>query len=126
MKKIFTILLLFVAVLSAQELSAQSALAHSTEGATELKISKSLKASVNVFPNPAVNYIIVEINNDDEIVSPVFELFSLIGTSVKINAEPISTNQYKIPLEHINKGYYFVVVKDEVTRMKIAHKFLKN
>lgn len=80
---------------------------------------------IEIYPNPAVEYVIVEIKNST-LSNTEFELHSIIGNEIKIVPEEIGSGRYRIPVEEFATGYYFLVVKDEVARFKKAYKFLKN
>lgn len=83
------------------------------------------KNRIEIYPNPAVEYVVVQINNST-LENAEFELHSLIGNEIKIDAENLGNGRYKIPVKNYATGYYFVVVKDEATRFKKAFRFLKN
>lgn len=86
--------------------------------------SIDIKNQIEVYPNPAVEFLIVEIQNS-ELVDTQFEMHSLIGNQVTIDPEEIGYNLYRIPVKSFSTGYYFLVVKDEISRYKKAFKFLK-
>ncbi len=83
------------------------------------------KNRIELYPNPAVDYIVVHIDNST-LENAEFELHSLIGNEIKIEAEEIGNGRYRIPVKNYATGYYFIVVKDENTRFKKAFRFLKN
>lgn len=80
---------------------------------------------IELYPNPAVDYLIVEISNSS-INNVEFELHSMIGNKIRIEPENIGDHRYRIPLKDFSSGYYFLIVKDEFSRFKKAYKFLKN
>ncbi len=79
---------------------------------------------IELYPNPAVDYLIVEISNSS-ISNAEFELHSIIGNKIIIQPEKIGVSRYRIPLKNLVSGYYFLVVKDDFSRFKKAYKFLK-
>lgn len=87
--------------------------------------SLDLKNQVEIYPNPAVEFLIVEIK-DSELSNVEFEMHSIIGNTIKIEPEEIARDTYKISVKNFNNGYYFLIVKDDYTRFKKAIKFLKN
>ena len=101
---------------SAQDISLENRLSSS---------SLSLKNKVEVYPNPAVEFLIVEIENSD-LQSVEFEMYSLIGNKVTIQPEEIAQDKYKISVKGFTSGYYFLRIKDEKNRFEKALKFLKN
>ena len=80
---------------------------------------------IEVYPNPAVEYIIVEIEAGN-LVDTRFEIHSLLGMQMTIAPEELGLGKYRIPVKEFSRGYYFVVVRDDQTRFKKAFKFLKN
>lgn len=92
----------------------------------QLKVDESLKPNnkVNLYPQPATEFIIVRIENST-LAEASFELFNIIGTPVKVDVEEINNGEYKIWLKDLNTGYYMVVIKDTATRYQKAFKFLK-
>ncbi|MEO9473968.1 MAG: T9SS type A sorting domain-containing protein [Cyclobacteriaceae bacterium] len=80
---------------------------------------------IELYPNPAVEYVVVNIQQST-LESTEFELHSIIGNEIQIFPEELGNGKYKIPLKDFASGYYFLVVKDEVSRFKQAYKFLKN
>lgn len=86
--------------------------------------SLDLSNQIEVYPNPSVDYIIVNIKNST-LRDVSFELHSIIGNTVEVDAESVSRDKYRINIKNHNPGYYFVVVKDDFSHFKEAYKFLK-
>ncbi len=82
----------------------------------------SQQVDFTVYPNPAVEYIFVEVNNSLKNVQ--FELNSMIGNKMVIEPEELGYGKYRIQLKDFATGYYFLVVQDEAARFKMAKKFL--
>ncbi|MFY0599511.1 MAG: T9SS type A sorting domain-containing protein [Cyclobacteriaceae bacterium] len=80
---------------------------------------------IELYPNPAVDFVVVSISQST-LKKVEFELHSIIGNEIKIHPEEMGNGKFKIPLKDFASGYYFIVVKDEVSRFKQAYKFLKN
>ncbi len=83
---------------------------------------KPLETEVSVYPNPAVEYIIVEIGNSPGKVK--FELNSMIGNKIIVQPEDLGSGKFRISLKNFATGYYFLIVKDEEKKSKYAHKIL--
>ena len=79
---------------------------------------------VELFPNPTVKYLFVEIQNSN-LEQVEFEMHSIIGTKIKVVLEEISSNKFRISVEELNPGYYFLVINDTGTRFNQAFKFVK-
>lgn len=84
----------------------------------------NVKNKIEIYPNPAVDFVVVNIKQST-LKNAEFELHSIIGNEIKIYPEDMGNGRYKIPLKDYASGYYFIVVKDEVSRFKHAYKFLK-
>lgn len=87
--------------------------------------SLNVENKIEVYPNPAVEYIIVEVTNST-LEKVEFEMHSIIGNSIEIHSETLGNGKYRIPVKDLSSGYYFLVVKDELLRFKKAYKFLKS
>ena len=101
-----------------------SFLSVSTVSATENPWADQGGIDIELYPNPAVDYIIVEIK-DTQIQEVRFELRSMIGNSLIAEAEEIQTNKYRISMKEYASGYYFLVIKGNNARFRKAQKFLK-
>jgi len=82
------------------------------------------KNIVEIYPNPTVNYLFVEIKNST-LEDVEFEMHSIIGTMVNVTYEEIGNFKFRIPVEELNPGYYFLLIKDPKTRYNRAFKFVK-
>ncbi|MEP1094475.1 MAG: T9SS type A sorting domain-containing protein [Cyclobacteriaceae bacterium] len=84
----------------------------------------SQEAKISVYPNPAVEYIVVEF--DSSLKDATFELNSMIGNKMTIQPEELGFGKYRISVKDFATGYYFLIVQDKVARVKEAVRFLKN
>ena len=80
---------------------------------------------IDIYPNPAVEYLIVQIKNST-LSNMEFEMHSIIGNQMTIKALDLGEGRYRIPVDNFATGYYFLIVKDENARFKRAFKFLKD
>ncbi len=95
---------------------------------TETKLANSnisLKPEVSFYPNPAIDFLIVEVSSD-QLEDTKFEMHSIIGNEMKIEPEKIAEGRYRIKVKDFAPGYYFLVVKNDKTHFSNAYKFLKN
>ena len=83
-----------------------------------------LKNQIELYPNPSVKYLFVEIKNSS-LKEVEFEMHSIIGTRIIVEYEEIGEFKYRIPVEELNAGYYFLLVKDNTERFNRAFKFVK-
>lgn len=116
-----------ILLLSATSAWAQDSTSASTFTAESLvfeNASLDLSNQIEVYPNPSIDYIVVNIKNST-LRDTSFELHSIIGNTVKVDAENLGSDKYRINVKNFNPGYYFVVVKDDFSQFKEAYKFLK-
>lgn len=106
------------------------------QSAPEAKLNKSREFSffedkmleprsdVKLFPNPAVDYLTVEIK-DQGMTEVEFELNNIIGNTFSLRSEKVSGNRYKFYVKDLQPGYYFLTVKDASSGYKRAYRFVK-
>jgi hypothetical protein len=80
---------------------------------------------IDIYPNPAVDYLIVQVVNST-LEKTQFEMHSIIGNQMTIQVQDLGNGKYRIPVDNLSTGYYFLIIKDESTRFKRAFKFLKD
>jgi hypothetical protein len=82
------------------------------------------KNKIEIFPNPAVEYIYIKIHNS-ELENVEMELFNIIGNSLSFDLEEIEKYSYRIKVEDFPPGYYLLMIKDPIKRFNQAFKFHK-
>jgi hypothetical protein len=82
------------------------------------------KFTVKLFPNPATEYLNVEIKNGLP-GETHFTLYNIIGNPVKLELEKIDDKEYRINVKDIPPGYYLLALKDEEGKFNQTYKFLK-
>jgi len=85
---------------------------------------REIKNRVEIYPNPAIDYISVEIK-ESELSNTQFGLYSIIGNKLTISAEKVSDNKYRIDLKTLPPGYYLLSIKDPKINFNRTYKFLK-
>lgn len=126
MKKVLLLLLLIV--LSVSGLMAQSSSDNQTQKPREFSFFEDKvlepRSDIKLFPNPAVDYLIIELK-DPSMVSVNFELNNILGNTYSLKSEKMSGNRYKFYVKGLAPGYYFLTVKDANTGYKRAYRFVK-
>ncbi len=89
---------------------------------TELEEAKSINLTVTAYPNPASEYLILEVK-DFEISNLLFQLYDMNGRLLK--NEKITSNQTKIVMNNLVSAHYFVKVIQNNTLIK-EFKIIKN
>lgn len=130
MKQLYT-LLLFVSMASligvqaqVRTNSASPAITPSREFAYQGDGIIDPRSDVRLFPNPAVEYLIVEVKSQ-ELSNVSFELNNIIGNTFQMRSEPLGENRYKIYVKDLRPGYYFLTLKDDNSTYKHTYRFLK-
>jgi len=93
------------------------------ENAIPSKQGLESKIQVEIFPNPTVEYLNVQINGSD--LEMAFHLHNIIGNEIKITPEKLGDNKYRINVESLSPGYYLLAVKDPSSKYNKTFKFLK-
>ena len=87
----------------------------------ELLIQKN---KVEIYPNPSVDYLNVQIKNSD-LANTTLIIHSIIGNKFEIEAENVGPHQYRIDVRDLPQGYYLLSIKDAKTNFSKTFKFLK-
>jgi len=85
--------------------------------------SNESRITVELYPNPAVEYLNIQIEGTDAEMS--FHLHNIIGNEIKVNPEKVGDNKYRISVESLSPGYYLLMVKDPESKFTKTVKFLK-
>ncbi|MBT1704976.1 T9SS type A sorting domain-containing protein [Chryseosolibacter indicus] len=84
----------------------------------------SAAQSVELFPNPAVEYLDVTIQH-----LPVGKVrvavHNILGNPMPIETEIIDEHRIRVRVKDLAAGYYLLAVKDDDSKFKGAFKFLK-
>jgi len=83
-----------------------------------------LKQLVEVYPNPAIDYLNIDIHTQD-LVQVEFEVYDIIGNSIKVAPERLTANKYRVPVSELHSGYYMLIVRDPYSRYRKIFKFGK-
>lgn len=78
---------------------------------------------IDVYPNPATEYLIVQISNSN-LQDVEFEVRSLLGTEMIVVPEDLGNGKYRFQVKDFSVGYYFMIVKDTQGVLRVAQKFL--
>ena len=81
---------------------------------------------IDLFPNPAKDYINIKLTNDRKLEDCTFSIHSLIGNKMNLDSEVISDNEMRISIGEFNQGFFFLLVDDKIRKKRKIIKFLKN
>ena len=79
---------------------------------------------IELFPNPAVDFLTVKILNS-KLQNVELELYSILGNRVNVSSEAMAGDQYRLDVQDLDSGYYLLVILDKETRFRETYKFLK-
>ena len=91
------------------------------------KISKEslqLVTDVELYPNPANEYLNIKLANSN-LKNVQFEIYNIIGNKLEIELDLVNTENFKINVKDFSSGYYLLIVKDPISRYNKAFKFRK-
>ncbi|MBL3658906.1 T9SS type A sorting domain-containing protein [Fulvivirga sediminis] len=79
---------------------------------------------VKLFPNPTIDYLNIKIENS-ELKHATFTVHNIIGNVVEVKVEEVEENRYRVKVDNLSPGYYFLAIRDEKGHFKETYKFLK-
>jgi Secretion system C-terminal sorting domain len=85
---------------------------------------KDLSKAVQIFPNPAVEFVHIRlehVNLDNVNVT----MHNIIGNEINIETERIDNHEIRIRVKDFDTGYYLLALKDEQSKFRGTYKFLK-
>jgi len=119
---IATFLLLIIFQLSvAQQISIDD---NTSELPKLKKESLKIETEVELYPNPAIEYLNVSLKNS-QLKEVQFEMYNIIGNKINLEIDMVSSDNYKINVKEFHSGYYLLIVRDPITRFNKAFKFRK-
>jgi hypothetical protein len=92
-----------------------------TEGTS---LERDMSRSVHIFPNPAVEYVHIQIN---EFPSSQIKLavHNILGNKMETETEIVSEHELRVRVKDLPSGYYLLAVKDDEAKFRGTFKFLK-
>ena len=88
------------------------------------KESLQVAFDVELYPNPAEEFLNITIKNSD-LKNVQFEMYNVIGNKLEYEMESVNGSSYKINVKDSNPGYYLLIIKDPISRYNKAFKFRK-
>ena len=85
---------------------------------------KDLSKAVQIFPNPAVEFVHIRldhVNLDNVSVT----MHNIIGNEFNIETERVDEHEVRIKVKDFDAGYYLLALKDEQSKFLGTYKFLK-
>lgn len=81
---------------------------------------------VDMYPNPAISYININLQLiPDTDLDPTLEIYNVLGNKIRAEISEQSRRSYRVSLDHLPAGYYFVSVKIPDSDIYKTFKFLK-
>tara|TARA_B100002051_G_scaffold276652_1_gene326511 strand:- start:5213 stop:5536 length:324 start_codon:yes stop_codon:yes gene_type:complete len=91
-----------------------------------LSQENSERFKIDLYPNPATEYINLKLTSDIEIEDLDFSIHSLIGNEMPITKENISDDEIRFNINNYNKGFYFLFISNQDSNNRKILKFSKN
>jgi hypothetical protein len=80
--------------------------------------------SVQIYPNPATDYLTLKFENP--IAKTVkLEFHTIIGTPLELEHEATDEYEVRVRVKDLSTGYYIIGVQDTQSSTRAIHKFLK-
>lgn len=86
--------------------------------------SLQVETDVELYPNPAVDYINITLNNS-QLKHVQIEMYNIIGNKLDFEFDVVGSNSYKLNVKELHPGYYLLIIKDPISRYNKAYKFRK-
>jgi hypothetical protein len=83
-----------------------------------------ISKSVHIYPNPAVEYVHVKLENVN-VHNVKVSMHNIIGNEINIETERIDDHELRIRVKDFDAGYYLIALKDEQSKFRGTYKFLK-
>ena len=85
---------------------------------------QEISKSVEIFPNPAVEYVHVRLEhlNLDNVK---VKLHNIIGNEMNIETDKLDEHTLRIKVKDLDAGYYLIALNDDKSKFKGIYKFLK-
>lgn len=86
--------------------------------------NNDVPVKVEVFPNPATNYLTVDLSKlslDD----PKIEIRNIIGSKMTFRSEDLGGKKQRLDVQDYPPGYYLVLVRDDKTKFQQTVRFSK-
>jgi len=106
-------------ILISQDILAQHDFAAGTE-----RTAASFVKSVEVFPNPAVDYVHLRIEQAD-VAKIQFSVHNIIGNKMEVESELLNDHELRVRVKDFAIGYYLISVKDTESNLSGIIKFVK-
>ena len=90
----------------------------------ELAAENEIKIKVEVFPNPATNFLTVDLSKLS-LEEPKIEIRNIIGSKMIARTEDLGQKQYRLDIQDYPRGYYLVLVRDDKSKFQQTVRFSK-
>jgi len=123
--KFYSITTFFLLIILQLSFAQQISIDDNTSELPKLKKeSLKIETEVELYPNPAIEYLNVSLKNS-QLKEVQFEMYNIIGNKIKLEIDMVSSDNYKINVKEFHSGYYLLIVRDPITRFNKAFKFRK-
>jgi hypothetical protein len=89
-----------------------------------ISAERDLTKSVHIFPNPAVEYVHVEVA-ELPASKVVLAVHNLLGNKIDLESEVVGEHELRVKVKDLATGYYLLAIKDDEAKFRGTYKFLK-
>jgi hypothetical protein len=80
--------------------------------------------SVAIFPNPAVEYVHVRLEQVPANELSV-SLHNIIGNEISVETEVLNEHEIRVRVKDLDAGYYLIALRNDKTNFRGTYKFVK-
>jgi len=88
------------------------------------EVSRTDPAKIHIFPNPAVDYVHVRIDQMP-VKNVKLTVHNILGNEMRLETEEIDEHEIRVRVKDLDAGYYFIAVKDDDENFRATYKFVK-
>ena len=82
-------------------------------------------AKVEIYPNPVKDYLMVKVLGAEPGNRVGIEVLSMIGNRIAVQPEEVRDNLFRLSFIGFTSGYYFILINDDLGKIKEAYKIRK-
>jgi hypothetical protein len=85
---------------------------------------RSVSQSVHIFPNPAIEYVHVKIQ-ELPASKIILAVHNILGNKMEVETEIVDEHELRVKVKDLASGYYLLAIKDDEAKFRGTYKFLK-
>jgi serine protease AprX len=89
-----------------------------------IRVVYKIDPPVLVYPNPTETHLNIDIDQDEEAQYQI-SVFNTYGQQVLVRNESITSGKFSLPVNHLNTGFYQILIKNLNSGVEFNAKFMK-